>query len=106
MAKYGIPTLAGPFFLSALLFGLGTLLLLVFLRPDPATVARRELGKSVSAKDRNSVGMRTALGVVWSEPRARLGVSAMAVGHIVMVPGGGYRMTADNSEHAHILPTS
>ena len=29
-----------------------------------------------------------------------------AVGHIVMVPGGGYRMTANNSENANILPTS
>jgi MFS family permease len=85
LAKYGIPTLAGPFFLSALLFGLGTLLLLFFLRPDPAVVARAELGKSIGVTDRNTVGMWTALAVVWSEPRARLGVSAMAVGHIVMV---------------------
>ncbi len=29
-----------------------------------------------------------------------------AVGHIVMVRGGGYRMTANNSENANILPTS
>jgi MFS family permease len=64
---------------------LGTLLLLVFLRPDPAVVARQELGKSVGAPESRGPGMRAALGVVRSEPRARLGVIAMAVGHIVMV---------------------
>ena len=38
--RYGVPTLAGPFVLSALLFGLAALVLLTLLRPDPAVVAR------------------------------------------------------------------
>jgi MFS family permease len=38
--RYGVPTLAGPFVLSALLFGLAALVLLALLRPDPAVVAR------------------------------------------------------------------
>jgi MFS family permease len=84
LGKYGIPTLAGPFFLSSLLLGLGTLLLLTFLRPDPAEVARAQLGKSIGAESRGP-GMRAAWEVVRAEPRARLGVFAMAVGHVVMV---------------------
>ena len=46
LAEYGIPTLAGPFFFSALLFGLATLLLMLFLRPDPAVIARAASGDS------------------------------------------------------------
>ncbi|MGH7607166.1 MAG: MFS transporter, partial [Gemmatimonadales bacterium] len=41
---YGIPTLAGPFFFSALLFALAALCLLLLMRPDPAVVARRASG--------------------------------------------------------------
>jgi MFS family permease len=82
---YGVPTLAGPFFFSALLFGLATLLLMLLLRPDPAVVARSAFGNpSAPAADRPA-GMRNALGLIISEPSARLGVSAMAVGHLVMI---------------------
>ncbi len=86
LERYGVPTLAGPFFFSALLFGLATLLLLLLLRPDPAVVARTALGgPSAPAADARRVGMRAALRVVLSQSSARLGVSAMAVGHVVMI---------------------
>ena len=84
--EYGIPTLAGPFFFSALLFGLATLLLMLFLRPDPAVVARRiPGGASALHADARPVGMGAALRVVTSQASARLGVSAMAIGNLVMV---------------------
>jgi MFS family permease len=83
---YGVPTLAGPFFFSALLFGLATLLLMLFLRPDPAVVARSAIGTpSSSAPDAPRAGMRAALRVVMSHAPARLGVSAMAVGNLAMI---------------------
>jgi MFS family permease len=86
LARYGVPTLAGPFFFSALLFGLATLLLLAFLRPDPAVFARGVMeNPSASAPDGRRAGMRVALRVVASQPSARLGVSAMAIGHVVMI---------------------
>ena len=37
----GLPTLAGPFLLAALAYGLAGVVLAVFLRPDPLLVARR-----------------------------------------------------------------
>ncbi len=84
--RYGIPTLAGPFVFSALLFSLSTLLLLVLLRPDPAVVARSTMEDPAGQTSRGSeAGMRTALAFVLSHPSARLGVSAMAVGHLVMI---------------------
>lgn len=86
VGRYGVPTLAGPFVFSALLFGLATLLLLLLLRPDPAVVARAAIGHPSSLISKAPrVGMRTALRFVASHPSARLGVSAMAVGNLVMI---------------------
>jgi MFS family permease len=84
--SYGVPTLAGPFFFSAVLFGLATLLLVLLLRPDPAVVARGTPGNlSAQPPDARRAGMRAALRVVVSQSSARLGVSAMAIGHVVMI---------------------
>ncbi|MGH7508992.1 MAG: MFS transporter [Gemmatimonadales bacterium] len=85
VAGYGVPILAGPFFFSALLFGLATLLLLLLLRPDPAVVARAigKLGAPPSDAPRG--GLRAAFRVVVSQAPARLGVSAMAIGNLVMI---------------------
>ena len=86
VARFGIPTLAGPYFFSALLFTLAIVLLLVFLRPDPAVVARAELGRSLpTATDAPTPGMRVALRFVQRHQAARLGVTAMAIGNVVMV---------------------
>jgi MFS family permease len=84
--RYGVPTLAGPFLFSALLFGLATLLLLILLRPDPAVVARTAAADpNPPAADAGRAGMRSALRVIVSKAPARLGVSAMAMGHVVMI---------------------
>jgi MFS family permease len=86
IARFGVPTLAGPFFFSALLLALATLLLLAFLRPDPAVVARSVAGHAdAPAAGEQRAGMRAALRVVGWNTAARLGGSAMAVGHVVMI---------------------
>jgi MFS family permease len=84
VARYGAPTIAGPFFFSALLFALATLLLFLLLRPDPAVVARELSGTSGTPRPKG-IGMRAALGVVAARVPARLGVGAMATGHLVMI---------------------
>src|SRR5918996_5808604 len=86
LAGYGVPTLAGPFFFSSLLFSLAALCLMLLLRPDPAIVARSAIGNPGGRAARAvGAGMRVALRAVVSQASARLGVSAMAVGHLVMV---------------------
>jgi MFS family permease len=86
LERFGVPTLGAPFLLSAALFALATTLLLLLLRPDPAVIAR---GLSRAAEpgtgDAGRIGMRAALRVVLSRAPARLGVGAMAIGHMVMV---------------------
>jgi MFS family permease len=87
LAGYDIPTLAGPFAFSAGLFGLAALVLLMLLRPDPLRLARRLAGGEPQAgvAPAARVGMWPALQEVVATPAARLGVAAMAVGHLVMV---------------------
>ena len=86
VANHGVPTLAGPYFFSALLFVLAIVLLSLFLRPDPAVVARMALAPPSSPiSNVPRPGMRAALRFVLSHPSARLGVSAMAMGNVVMV---------------------
>jgi MFS family permease len=82
---YGVPTLAGPFCFSALLFGLAAIVLMVLMRPDPAVLRRRAGAQSKGAPPQKHLGMRAALRAVVSHPSARLGVTAMAVGHLVMI---------------------
>jgi MFS family permease len=83
---YGVPTLAGPFVFSALLFGLAAALLMLLLRPDPAVVARTAIGNpNALSSDGGRAGMRAALRTVVSQPSARLGVGAMALGHLMMI---------------------
>jgi MFS family permease len=84
--EYGVPTLAGPFCFSALLFGLAALVLMLLMRPDPAVLARRAAAQSTEgARPQRHVGMRAALRTIASDPSARLGVTAVAVGHLVMI---------------------
>lgn len=86
LARFGVPTLAGPYVFSALLFGLTALVLVLLLRPDPARVARELAGAPTATSGRAPRrGVRAALPVVLARPAARLGVGAMAIGHVVMV---------------------
>ena len=81
LAGYGVPTLAAPFFFSALLLATAGLALLIFLRPDPAIVAGTGGGQGTAAA---TGGVGRALEVVLARAPATLGVSAMAIGQMVM----------------------
>ena len=90
LASYGVPTLAAPFVFSAALLGVAAVLLLLWLRPDPIVIARQldsatERDDPRSAHGSTDTGMRAAMRVIASLPTARLGIIAMAVGHLVMV---------------------
>jgi MFS family permease len=125
----GIREYSGPFVFSALAFGLGAVVLAVLLRPDPLLVARRlelevtpdpPLPVEPSASDAAVVrpvgseaaptaagsGLKAAWRAVMASHPARLGVSAVAVGHLVMV--GVMSMTpvhinGGGHDHADVL---
>lgn len=80
LSRFGIPTLAAPFFFSAVLFVIAAFALLALLRPDPALLAGTA-GGTGSAQRR----LRDGLRAITASGPAVLGVTAMAVGHMVMV---------------------
>ncbi|MFD2764659.1 MFS transporter [Micromonospora eburnea] len=87
---WGLPPLAGPFAFSAAAFVLAAVVLLILLRPDPLLTARRlaaaaPVAAPAEAPARRGAGMRSAWRVVRERPAARLGIAAVAVGHLVMV---------------------
>ena len=86
LVDYGVPALAAPFVFSTALFALAAVALITLMRPDPAVIARQaaEPSKPTDAR-RTGVGLRAALRKVAAEPSARVGVAAMAAGHLVMV---------------------
>ncbi len=107
---WGLPPLAGPFAFSAAAFTLAAVVLLLLLRPDPLLTARRlaaadtptdavaapaadatrsrpVTGKAAAAVagSRRAAGMVAAWRTVRERPAARLGIAAVAMGHLVMV---------------------
>jgi MFS family permease len=108
---WGIREYAGPFVFSALAFGLGAALLFVLLRPDPLQLARKlelqaqppeppppvdpsatdaavagaAVARPVASETDTAGGLKAAWRAVRGNPAARLGMSAVAVGHLVMV---------------------
>lgn len=79
----GLPRLAGAFVVAALLLALAAVAVSVFLRPDPLLLARELSGSGTEPPAGTSV--RAALGAVVSTVDGRLGLTAMAVSHSVMV---------------------
>jgi len=75
------PRYAGPFLASAIGFALAAGILWSFLRPDPLLIARSESGSESAPKASVSGGLRVAR----DNPTARLGIIAVALGHLVMV---------------------
>ena len=107
--RLGLPKLAGPFAFSAVAFAVAAGVLLLLLRPDPLLLARARAnavppsapapGAAPVGGQPVRLGMRAALRVVAANPTARLGISAVATGHLVMV--GVMSMTPVHIGAAH-----
>ncbi|MEV4532330.1 MFS transporter [Asanoa sp. NPDC049518] len=80
--SFGLPALAGPFVASASAFAVAAVVLFAFLRPDPLLTAR---ALAPAAGEPRTVTSRDGFRAVFASPTARLGVAAVAVGHLVMV---------------------
>jgi MFS family permease len=92
----GLPALGGAFAVSAVVFGVVALGLLLLLRPDPLLLARRLGGGLVGVRRRGATG--AAVRAVWASPEGRLGLTAVVVSHAVMV--GVTVMTPVHMGHA------
>jgi MFS family permease len=83
----GIPRLAGPYLLTVAVYALSAALVALLLRPDPLIVARaiEDETRTDASAPRLRLTMRQGLDVITSRPAALLGLTAMALGHAVMV---------------------
>lgn len=89
LSRWGVPEYGGPYLFSAAVFGLAALAMLALLRPDPLLTARALAVPPPAGPPPGG----TAPGGVWRQaartvresPGARVGVAAVAVGHVVMV---------------------
>ncbi|MFD7656912.1 MFS transporter [Actinosynnema sp. NPDC059797] len=97
-ALLGLPVGAGPYLLSAALFGLAAVVVLRFLRPDPLTVAR----STADPAPRRAGGTGDTRGAValWRSlpPGARLALSGVTLCQTAMV--GLMSMTPVHMDHA------
>lgn len=83
---FGLAEYSGPFAFSALAFLASAVAIFLLLRPDPLLTARAVAAvPAADAPPARTSGMVDAARVVLANPRARLGIAAVAVGHLVMV---------------------
>jgi MFS family permease len=92
----GLPALGGAFAVSAAVFAVVAVGVLVLLRPDPLLLARRLGGGGPVTLPRRATGV--AVRAVWASPGGRLGLTAVVVAHSVMV--GVMVMTPVHMGHA------
>ena len=86
--RIGIPSLAGPYLLTVVVFTLAALLVGLFLTPDPLLTARaihnEATGQAAGTRPRDR-SIREVVELIASIPPATLGLVAMAIGQSVMV---------------------
>ncbi|HLL68577.1 MAG TPA: MFS transporter [Micromonosporaceae bacterium] len=120
-AAWRLPEYAGAFLLSALAFLLAAAAALALLRPDPLLTARRLLVPPVAdgavvAAEPTMIGeapvgvrggaWRQAVAAVRASPAAVLGISAVVLGHLIMVSVMSMtpvQISAHTTGHASVL---
>jgi MFS family permease len=80
--NFGLPSLVGPYIVSAVTLGLAALVIYLFLRPDPYVTAH---------KDAHAAGVilkksfKETFAHIKNTSAASLAISSIAIGHLVMV---------------------
>ncbi len=77
---FGLPRLVGPYMISAVTLLCASVVILIFLRPDPYLVANKE---NLERSKKGST--KLALKHIGNNPQALFAILAIAVGHIAMV---------------------
>jgi len=79
----GLPRLVGPYFIAALSLTLATVVITLFLKPDPFLTAMSYLPESSQRESKRST--RSTLKIIAKNPSALFAIASIAIGHIVMV---------------------
>lgn len=79
----GLPRLVGPYFIAAISLTLATIVITLFLKPDPFLTAMSYLPETSQQESRRST--RSTLKIIAKNSSALFAIASIAVGHIVMV---------------------
>ncbi len=79
--EIGLPRLVGPYLISAVALFLATLVIQVFLRPDPYLLAQKESALTTTAKR----STKQALAHIRGNEKALFAILSIAIGHVAMV---------------------
>ena len=79
----GLPRLVGPYLIAAVSLTFATVVITLFLKPDPFLTAMSYLPESSHRESRRST--RSTLRIISKNPSALFAIAAIAIGHIVMV---------------------
>ena len=77
----GLPRLVGPYLISAVALFLATLVIQIFLRPDPYLLAEKESAFTSAAKR----STKQALSHIRKNEKALFAILSIAIGHVAMV---------------------
>lgn len=81
MAEYfGLPRLVGPYLIAAATLLFASIVIQIFLRPDPYLTAEKQANVT-----QNRGSTKAALSHIRSNPTALFAISAIAIGHVAMV---------------------
>ncbi len=77
---FGLPRLVGPYMISAVTLLFASVVILIFLRPDPYLIANKE---NLETSKKGST--KLALKHIGNNPKALFAILSIAVGHVAMV---------------------
>jgi MFS family permease len=80
--SFGLPSLVGPYIVSATTLGLAVVVIYLFLRPDPYLTAHKDARAAGTVVKKS---FRETFAYIKSEPVALFAISSIAIGHLVMV---------------------
>jgi MFS family permease len=78
--NFGLPRLVGPYVISAVTLTLATVVIFLFLKPDPYLVANKE---SVTQREKGAT--KKSLTHIRNNPKALFAILSIAIGHVAMV---------------------
>jgi MFS family permease len=79
-AGFGLPRLVGPYMISAVTLLFASVVILIFLRPDPYLIANKE-----NLKKSKKGSTKLALKHIGNNPKALFAILSIAIGHVAMV---------------------
>jgi len=79
-AGFGLPRLVGPYMISAVTLLFASVVILIFLRPDPYLIANKE-----NLKKSKKGSTKLALKHIGNNPKALFAILSIAIGHVAMI---------------------